>query len=286
MVSPAPSPRTRTTPLPDGTAMPVFGLGTWRMGENARARAAEVAALRLGLELGATLIDTAEMYGDGGAEEIIAEAIEGRRDGLFLVSKVYPHNASRAGVVQACERSLKRLKTERIELYLLHWAGSHPFAETLAGFEQLVKAGKIGHWGVSNFDRDDMDEVWGLKGGATCASDQVLYNLTRRGPEFDLIPAARQRSMPIMAYSPLEQGRLTRKPGIEAVARRHGVSIYQIALAWTLAQPGVIAIPKATKPEHVRENIAAQDIKLTEEDMADIDRDFPPPKSKTSLGML
>lgn len=281
----------RTTPLPDGTPMPVFGLGTWRMGESARARAAEVAALKLGLDLGATLIDTAEMYGEGGAEEIIAEAVQGRRDGLFLVSKVYPHNASRAGVVAACERSLKRLKTDRIELYLLHWSGSHPFAETLAGFEQLVKAGKIRHWGVSNFDHGDMEEVWGLKGGpngggGACASDQVLYNLTRRGPEFDLIPAARKRSMPIMAYSPLEQGRLTRKPGLEAVAKRHGVSIYQVALAWTLAQPGVIAIPKATKPEHVRENIAAQDIKLTKEDLAAIDRDFPPPKNKTSLGML
>jgi diketogulonate reductase-like aldo/keto reductase len=276
----------RSVTLPGGTAMPAFGLGTWRMGESARSRAAELAALRLGLELGATMIDTAEMYGEGGAEEIIAEAIQGRRDGLFIVSKVYPHNASRAGVAAACERSLKRLKTDRIDLYLLHWPGSHPIAETVAGFEQLVKAGKIRRWGVSNFDLDAMEEVWKLKAGGACASNQVLYNLSRRGIEFDLIPASQKRSMPIMAYSPLEQGRLTRKPGLDAVARRHDARIYQIALAWTLAQPGVIAIPKATNPAHVRENIAAVDIKLTKEDLAAIDRDFPPPKGRTPLGML
>jgi diketogulonate reductase-like aldo/keto reductase len=276
----------RTTNLPDGATMPIFGLGTWRMGESARGRAAELAALRLGLDLGATLIDTAEMYGEGGAELVIAEAIKGRRDGLFIVSKVYPHNASRAGVVAACERSLKRLGTDRIELYLLHWPGSHPVAETVAGFEQLAKAGKIGHWGVSNFDLDEMEQVWALKGGGACATNQVLYNLTRRGIEFDLAPAARKRSMPIMAYSPLEQGRLGRKPGLDAVAKRHGASIYQIALAWTMARPGVIAIPKATKPEHVRENIAAIDIKLTKDDLAELDKTFPPPKGKVSLGML
>jgi diketogulonate reductase-like aldo/keto reductase len=226
------------------------------------------------------------MYGEGGAELVIAEAIKGRRDGLFIVSKVYPHNASRAGVVAACERSLKRLGTDRIELYLLHWPGSHPVAETVAGFEQLAKAGKIGHWGVSNFDLDEMEQVWALKGGGACATNQVLYNLTRRGIEFDLAPAARKRSMPIMAYSPLEQGRLGRKPGLDAVAKRHGASIYQIALAWTMARPGVIAIPKATKPEHVRENIAAIDIKLTKDDLAELDKAFPPPKGKVSLGML
>jgi len=275
-----------TTLLPDGTKMPVFGLGTWRMGESRSKRAAELTALQLGLDLGATLIDTAEMYGEGGAEEIIAEAIQGRRDGLFIVSKVYPHNASRVGVVQACERSLKRLKTDRIELYLLHWPGSHPIEETVAGFEQLAKAGKIRHWGVSNFDHGDMLEVWGLKQGGACASDQVLYNLTRRGPEFDLIPAARKRSMPIMAYSPLEQGRLPRKPGLEAVARRHAISIYQAALAWTLAQPGVVSIPKATDPAHLRENFAALDVRLTQDDLAELDRAFPPPKGKTALGML
>ncbi|MCC6472077.1 MAG: aldo/keto reductase [Alphaproteobacteria bacterium] len=275
-----------TTRLPDGGAMPVFGLGTWRMGESARSRAAELAALRLGLNLGVTLIDTAEMYGEGGAEEIIAEAVKGRRDGLFIVSKVYPHNASRDGVVAACERSLKRLKTDRIDLYLLHWPGSHPIGETVAGFEELVKTGKILRWGVSNFDLDEMEAVWKLKGGDICATNQVLYNLTRRGIEFDLAPAARKRSMPIMAYSPLEQGRLTRKPGIDAVAKRHSASIYQVALAWTLAQPGVIAIPKATDPAHLRENIAAIDIRLTKEDLAELDKAFPPPKGKVSLGML
>lgn len=275
-----------TVKLPDGTTVPAFGLGTWRMGEQAKARAAEVAAIRLGLELGATLIDTAEMYGEGGAEEVIAEALGGKRDRIFIVSKVYPHNASHAGVVAACERSLKRLKTDRIDLYLLHWPGSHPIAETVQGFEQLRRAGKIRYWGVSNFDLAEMEDVWALKDGGHCASDQVLYNLSRRGPEFDLIPAALKRSMPIMAYSPLEQGRLTRKPGIDAVARRHGKTIWQIALAWTLAQPGVIAIPKAVKPEHVRENVAAVSIKLGKEDLEALDRDFPPPKRKTALSML
>lgn len=275
-----------TTRLPDGSTMPVFGLGTWRMGESRRSRAAELAALNLGIELGATLIDTAEMYGEGGAEEIVAEAIRGRRDKIYIVSKVYPHNASRAGVQAACERSLKRLATDRIDLYLLHWPGSHPIAETVAGFELLVKAGKIARWGVSNFDLAAMDEVWKLKSGGACATDQVLYNLSRRGIEFDLVPAAQKRSMPIMAYSPLEQGRLQRKPGIDAVAKRHDASVYQIALAWTLARPGVVAIPKATNPKHVRENIAAVDIRLSPQDLAQIDADFPPPKGRTALGML
>lgn len=275
-----------TTRLPDGSTMPVFGLGTWRMGESRRSRAAELAALNLGIELGATLIDTAEMYGEGGAEEIVAEAIRGRRDKIYIVSKVYPHNASRAGVQAACERSLKRLGTDRIDLYLLHWPGSHPIAETVAGFELLVKAGKIARWGVSNFDLAAMDEVWKLKSGGACATDQVLYNLSRRGIEFDLVPAAQKRSMPIMAYSPLEQGRLQRKPGIDAVAKRHDASVYQIALAWTLARPGVVAIPKATNPKHVRENIAAVDIRLSPQDLAQIDADFPPPKGRTALGML
>ena len=274
------------TKLPDGTKMPRFGIGTWRMGERRQDRAAEAAAIRLAVELGVTLIDTAEMYGEGGAEEAIAEAIAGKRDGLYLVSKVYPHNASRAGVVAACERSLKRLKTDRIDLYLLHWPGSHPIAETVAGFEQLVKAGKIRRWGVSNFDLGEMEEVWGLKTGGACAVNQVLYNLTRRGIEFDLIPACRKHSMPIMAYSPLEQGRLTKKSVLDAIGKRHDATAFQIALAWTLRADGVIAIPKAVKPEHVRENVAALKIKLTREDLAEIDAAFPPPRKKTSLGML
>lgn len=274
------------TKLPDGTKMPRFGIGTWRMGERRQDRAAEAAAIRLAVELGVTLIDTAEMYGEGGAEEAIAEAIAGKRDGLYLVSKVYPHNASRAGVVAACERSLKRLKTDRIDLYLLHWPGSHPIAETVAGFEQLVRAGKIRRWGVSNFDPGEMEEVWGLKTGGACAVNQVLYNLTRRGIEFDLIPACRKHSMPIMAYSPLEQGRLTKKSVLDAIGKRHDATAFQIALAWTLRADGVIAIPKAVKPEHVRENVAALKIKLTREDLAEIDAAFPPPRKKTSLGML
>ncbi len=276
----------RTATLPDGTKLPVLGIGTWRMGERRQDRAAEVAAIRLALDLGVTLIDTAEMYGEGGAEEVIAEAVKGKRDGLFIVSKVYPHNASRAGVTAACERSLKRLKTDRIDLYLLHWPGSHPIAETVAAFQQLVAAGKIRHWGVSNFDLDEMQEVWGLKGGAGCAVNQVLYNLTRRGIEFDLMPACRKRAMPIMAYSPLEQGRLTHRSVLEAIGRRHGASAYQVALAWTLRQDGVISIPKAVRPGHLRENIKALDIKLTKEDLAELDRAFPPPKKKTALGML
>ncbi|MGQ0677013.1 MAG: aldo/keto reductase, partial [Rhodospirillales bacterium] len=232
------------------------------------------------------LIDTAEMYGEGGAEEIIAEAIAGQRDGLFIVSKVYPHNASRAGVVAACERSLKRLKTDRIDLYLLDWPGSHPVAETVAGFQQLVKAGKIRRWGVSNFDLGEMEEVWGLKDGRACATNQVLYNLARRGIEFDLVPASRKRGMPIMAYSPLEQGRLTKKTVLDAIGMRHGASAFQVALAWTLRADGVISIPKAVKPEHVRENVAALEIKLAKEDLAELDAAFPPPKRKTTLGML
>jgi diketogulonate reductase-like aldo/keto reductase len=275
-----------TAKLPDGAKIPAFGIGTWRMGERRQDRASEVAAIRLAVELGVTLIDTAEMYGEGGAEEAIAEAIAGKRDGLFLVSKVYPHNASRAGAVAACERSLKRLKTDRIDLYLLHWPGSHPIAETVQGFEQLVKAGKIRRWGVSNFDLGEMEEVWGLKHGGVCATNQVLYNLTRRGIEFDLIPACRARSMPIMAYSPLEQGRLTKKTVLDAIGKRHNATAFQIALAWTLRGDGVIAIPKAVKPEHVRENLAALKIKLTHTDLAEIDAAFPPPKRKTSLGML
>jgi len=279
-----------TTTLPGGARVPVLGLGTWRMGERARERAAEVAAIRLALDLGITLIDTAEMYGEGGAEEAIGEALggpgAGKRDGLFIVSKVYPHNASRAGVRAACERSLKRLKTDRIDLYLLHWPGSHPVAETIEGFERLKRDGKILRWGVSNFDLHEMEEVWGLKAGGACATNQVLYNVARRGIEFDLVPACRKRGMPIMAYSPLEQGRLTRKSALDAVAERHGVNAYQVALAWTLRHDGVISIPKAVDPGHLRENLAALKIKLTKLDLAEIDAHFPPPKKKTALGIL
>lgn len=276
----------RTTTLPCGEAVPVLGQGTWRMGENRARFADEVAALRLGLDLGATLIDTAEMYGDGGSERVVGEAVAGRRDGAFIVSKVLPYNASRAGTVAACERSLKNLGTDRIDLYLLHWIGSVPPAETVEAFEALKKAGKIRHWGVSNFDTDDMEELTALPQGGFCQTDQVLYNLTRRGPEFDLLPWCGRRGMPIMAYSPVEQGMLAENAALAAVAGRHDATAAQVALAWTMRQDGVIAIPKASRPDHVRQNAAALDIALTAEDLSQLDRAFAPPRAKVPLEML
>lgn len=276
----------RTTTLPSGEAVPVLGQGTWKMGEDRRRRADEVAALKLGLDLGITLIDTAEMYAGGGAEEVVAEAIAGRRDETFLVSKVLPTNASRAGVKRACENSLKRLATDRIDLYLLHWPGSVPLAETVEAFEALKAAGKIRHWGVSNFDTDEMEELVGLPSGANVQTNQVLYNLSRRGPEFDLAPWSLERGIPLMAYSPVEQGALARNARLDAVAARHKATAAQIALAWVMAQPGVIAIPKASRQEHVRQNAAALDIKLTAQDLAELDRAFPPPTRKRGLEMI
>ncbi|RJT42806.1 aldo/keto reductase [Mesorhizobium waimense] len=276
----------RTTTLPSSEAVAVLGQGTWKMGEDARRRADEVKALQLGLDLGVTLIDTAEMYASGGAEEVVAEAIAGRRDETFLVSKVLPSNASRAGVQRACESSLKRLATDRIDLYLLHWPGSVPLAETVEVFEALKKAGKIRHWGVSNFDTDEMEELVGLPAGGDVQTNQVLYNLSRRGPEFDLAPWSRKRGIPLMAYSPVEQGALARNARLDAIADRHNATPAQIALAWVMAQPGVIAIPKATRQEHVRQNAAALDIKLSSEDIAELDRAFPPPTRKRGLEMI
>ncbi|AZO49347.1 MAG: aldo/keto reductase [Mesorhizobium sp.] len=276
----------RTTTLPSGEAVQVLGQGTWKMGEDSRHRADEVRALRLGLDLGMTLIDTAEMYASGGAEEVVAEAIAGRRDELFLVSKVLPSNASRAGVKRACENSLRRLATDRIDLYLLHWPGSVPLAETVEAFEALKATGKIGHWGVSNFDTDEMEELVGLRDGSSVQTNQVLYNLARRGPEFDLAPWSRERGIPLMAYSPVEQGALARNGRLEAIAARHNATAAQIALAWVMGQEGVIAIPKASKPEHVRQNVAALDIRLTPEDFAELDRAFPPPTRKRGLEMI
>ena len=272
--------------LPGGERVPALGQGTWHMGENRRRIAEEAAAVRLGIELGMTLIDTAEMYGNGGAEEMVAQAAEGQRDDLFIVSKVYPHNASRAGVLAACERSLARLRTDRIDLYLLHWRGSIPLAETLAGFQKLQRDGKIRHYGVSNFDRADMAEWVGLTGGESVAADQVLYNLTRRGPEWDLVPWCRERGIAIMAYTPLGQGSMLGNRTLGEVARRRNATPAQIALAWLLRQEGVIVIPKAARLEHVRDNRGALDVMLTEEDLAALDRAFPPPKGKSSLGML
>lgn len=276
----------RTLKLPSGEAVPVLGQGTWKMGEDRRRRADEVAALKLGLDLGITLIDTAEMYASGGSEEVVAEAIAGRRDEVFLVSKVLPSNASRAGVKRSCENSLSRLATDRIDLYLLHWPGSVPLSETVEAFEALKKAGKIRHWGVSNFDTDEMEDLVGLADGANVQTNQVLYNLSRRGPEFDLAPWSLQRGIPLMAYSPVEQGALARNARLEAVASRHDATAAQIALAWVMAQPGIIAIPKASRQEHVRQNAAALDIRLTTQDFADLDRAFPPPTRKRGLEMI
>ena len=275
-----------TVTLPSGERVPALGQGTWHMGETRRRMEEEAAAVQLGIELGMTLIDTAEMYGNGGAEEMVASAAEGLRDKLFIVSKVYPHNASRAGVVTACERSLKRLQTDRIDLYLLHWRGSIPLAETLAGFEQLVNDGKIRYYGVSNFDRADMAEWVALQGGQTVAANQVLYNLSRRGPEWDLLPWCRERNIAVMAYTPLGQGSLLRDRTLGEVARRRNATPAQIALAWLLRQQGMIVIPKAARLEHVRDNRDALDVALTEEDLLALERAFPPPRGKSSLGIL
>ncbi|TPM18490.1 aldo/keto reductase [Mesorhizobium sp. B2-3-6] len=276
----------RTTTLPCGEAIPVLGQGTWKMGEDSRRRAEEVNALKLGLDLGVKLIDTAEMYASGGAEEVVAEAIAGQRAEVFLVSKVLPSNASRPGAQRACENSLKRLATDRIDLYLLHWPGSVPLAETVEAFEALKKAGKIRHWGVSNFDTGEMEELVGLPDGGNVQTNQVLYNLVRRGLEFDLAPWSRKRGIPLMAYSPVEQGALARNASLDAVAARHGVTPAQIALAWVMHQDGVIAIPKASSQDHVRQNVATLDIELTGEDLADLDRAFPPPSRKRGLEMI
>ncbi|HEX5959364.1 MAG TPA: aldo/keto reductase [Hyphomicrobiaceae bacterium] len=279
----------RTVTLNSGDKVPVLGLGTWRMGERASARAAEVAAIRLGLELGITLIDTAEMYGDGVAEEEVAEAIAGfgagRRDGLFIVSKVYPHNASRAGAIAACERSLRRLKTDRVDLYLLHWRGSVPLAETVAAFERLKADGKIRNWGVSNLDAGDMAELAGVASGGNCAANQALYHLGSRGIEWQLLETCQQAGIMVMAYSPLGQGPLLRKPALKAIANKHGVDPGAIALAWVLRQPGVVTIPKAVQPEHVRANLKALDVQLDADDLKALDAAFPPPKRAMPLDM-
>ncbi|MES2712342.1 MAG: aldo/keto reductase [Pseudomonadota bacterium] len=269
----------------DGTTVPALGQGTWHMGEDGKDRAREADALRLGLDLGMTLIDTAEMYADGVAEEVVGDAVDGRRDDAFIVSKVYPHNASRTNVVEACERSLKRMRVDRIDLYLLHWRGAVPLAETVAGFEALVTAGKIARWGVSNCDVEDLEELSAAL--PRCATDQVLYSLENRGVEFDLLPFCAARQMPVMAYSPVGQGgRLLRVPGLVAVAARQGVSAAQVALAWAIRSGRVIAIPKASDPAHVRQNAAAGELVLDTEDLAALDEAFAPPTRKRGLAML
>jgi diketogulonate reductase-like aldo/keto reductase len=276
----------RMTKLPSGEEVPVLGQGTWHMAEGKHSRAQEISALRTGLDLGMTLIDTAEMYGDGRAEELVGEALQGRRDQVFLVSKVLPSHATTEGTIRACERSLERLKTEWIDLYLLHWRESIPLRETVDGFRELKRAEKIRYWGVSNFDVADMAELINLDNGEDVATDQVLYNLSRRGIEFDLLPWCRRHRMPVMAYSPIEQGRLLRNHGIHAIAKRHHASPSQIALAWVVRQDGVIAIPQAGVPEHVQENRKALDIRLTQQDLGQLDEAFPPPTKKQPLEML
>jgi diketogulonate reductase-like aldo/keto reductase len=275
-----------TVTLPTGEPIPKLGQGTWEMGERPNARKEEIAALRAGVELGMTLIDTAEMYGDGESEKLIAEALADLRDDVFLVSKVYPHNGSERGVQAACERSLKRLKTDRLDLYLLHWRGGEDLQGVVAGFEKLKRDGKIRHWGVSNFDTDDLEELFDLDGGNACATNQILYNVARRGPEFDLLPWLRERGMPGMAYSPVDHARLPKNSVLDEIAAGRGMSVVQIALAWVLQQAEVFAIPKASSVAHVKANRAAADIELSADELAKIDSQFKPPKAKRSLEML
>lgn len=278
----------RTVTLPGGETVPALGQGTWYMGERKADAAREADALRLGIGLGMTLIDTAEMYASGGAEEVVAKAIAGQRDKAFIVSKVLPGNASRSGTVAACERSLKRLGTDRIDLYLLHWRGGHPLADTVAAFQELRKAGKIRYWGVSNLDTADMEELFGVPGGQECAANQVLYHPDSRGIEFDLLPWCVEHRIPVMAYSPL--GHSVRRPlgssALQAVARRLGATPAQVAIAWGMRDGHVISIPKAADPEHVRENVGAADLVLSPEDLAAIDAAHRPPRSKRSLDLL
>jgi diketogulonate reductase-like aldo/keto reductase len=274
----------RMLSLPSGKLIPVLGQGTWRMGEDRGKRLSEIAALRLGLDLGMALIDTAEMYGQGGAEEIVAEAIHGKRAEVFLVSKVYPHNASLHGTVEACERSLQRLRTDYLDLYLLHWRGSIPLAETFESFQSLKASGKIRDYGVSNFDEPDLQEVSAVRAGDKIATNQVLYNLLRRGIEWDVLPWCLKRKIPVMAYSPFEQGRLLKK--LKPFANKRGITSAQLALAWILRKDGVIAIPKASSQKHARENRGALDVQLGDEEIVALDRMFPAPNRKTGLQVL
>ena len=282
----------KTLRLPDGERVPVLGQGTWQMGESKRGRDSEVAALRLGIELGMTLIDTAEMYGDGGAERVVADAIEGQRERVFVVTKAYPHNASRSRLPKACERSLERLRIDTIDLYLLHWREkTPPLEETVETFEKLRSAGKIKRWGVSNFAVDDMQELFSIDDGRNCAANQVLYNLENREIEFDLLPLITDHRSPFtcsaMAYSPVGHGRgLLENATLKKIAKRHDATAAQIALAWVLRQPDVITIPKASNEKHVRDNARSVDLNLTKEDLAELDQEFPPPKSKKQLPML
>ena len=276
----------RTTTI-GGESVPVLGQGTWQLGDRRAKRRQEIATLQLGIDLGLKLIDTAELYGDGASEELVAEAIAGRGDGLFLVTKVLPGNAtSRKKIIASCEASLRRLRVERIDLYLLHWRSGEDLPVVVETFNHLVEAGRIRHWGVSNFDVDDLEELRAIPGGDRVACNQVLYNLSRRGIEFDLLPAELARGLNVMAYTPIEQGRILGDETLAEVARRHEVTPAQVALAWVVRQEGVIAIPRASSPEHVRDNADALRLRLTTQDLADLDRAFPPPAKKRTLEMI
>ena len=277
----------REVGLPSGERVPVLGQGTWQLGDRPERRKAELDALRTGIDLGLTLIDTAEMYGDGASEELVAEAIAGRRDSVFVVTKVLPSNATgKKKIVAACERSLRRLRIDCIDLYLLHWRQSEDLATVVEAFGELAAAGKIRHWGVSNFDVDDLAELDGVPGGGEAASNQVLYNVSRRGIEFDLLPLARRRELMVMAYTPIEPARILGNAVLKEVAGRHDATPAQVALAWAIREGGVVAIPRTSSVDHVRENAAALDLELTARDFADIDRAFPPPTKKRSLEMI
>jgi diketogulonate reductase-like aldo/keto reductase len=273
--------------FPDGETVPALGIGTYRMGESARAREREVATLQLALDAGVRVIDTAEMYGDGGAESVVGAALRGgRRDKAFIVTKVLPSNAGRRRVITACERSLARLAIDRIDLYLLHWRGATPLAETVEAFEQLVHVGRIARWGVSNFDVVDLQELYALLAGTHCAANQVYYSASRRGVEFDLLPLLQSRRVPLMAYCPFDEGRILSDRTLTAIGHKHGVNTAQVALAWLLSKPGVIVIPKAGRPEHLRENVAAASLTLDNDDLEQIDRRWPPPAGKQRLAMV
>lgn len=276
----------KTITLPAGETVPAMGLGTWHMGERIGDPATEARALSYGLDLGISVIDTAEMYGRGGAERVVARAIEGRREEVFIISKVLPHNASAKGTIEACEKSLQRMEVECIDLYLLHWPGRHPLADTVAAFQRLQCDGKIRYWGVSNFDTDDMAALWRIPGGDQCQINQILYNLSNRGVEWDLLPWCRNQAMPIMAYSPLDQGRLSSNAKLAEIAARHDATPSQIALAWTMRDEGVMTIPKASVLAHVDQNRAAWELVLEPEDLADLNIAFSPPTAKRSLSIL
>jgi diketogulonate reductase-like aldo/keto reductase len=276
----------RAVDLPSGETMPVLGMGTWHLAEGRHPPEVEIEALRTGLDLGMTLIDTAELYGDGAGERFIGRAIAGRRDDVFLVSKVRPNHATFRGTIAACEASLRRLGTDRLDLYLLHWRGMVPLEETIGAFEELKRTGLIRHWGISNFDIDDMIEVMDLPGGRGVETDQVLYNLTRRGIEWNLLPWCQENGLPIMAYSPIEQGRLVGHPVLRGIAVRHKATSAQVALAWVVSHPGVCAIPEAGTPEHVRENFGALQVVLREDDVVELDAAFPPPPRPVPLEVL